>query len=272
MGGKMKISTKLLSFFVLLALLTAAPAAMATQVQVSIKNLALDQGVALSPFTLIAHDGSFDAFDSGLSAAGTGIENVAEGGNGTLLISEATTAQASAVTDTLIATSGGFGPGIFLPGASGSATLSLDPTANRYLTYGAMVVPSNDAFLGNDDPTAVELFDGAGNFSALDFILYGSDIWDAGTEVNQLFGAAYVVGQNGALGDDEGGVVHKDLALFNIFNGQAIPSGGDFTQIPASRTPIASVSFKVVPEPSTILLLAFGLLGFTGLGRRRKKD
>jgi hypothetical protein len=185
---------------------------------------------------LIAHDGTFDAFDNGMSAVGTGIEDVAEAGDGTDLISEGITAQPTAITDVLIATSGGFGPGIFLPGASGSKVLSLDPSANRYLPYGAMVVPSNDAFLGNGNPIAVELFDAAGNFVASDFTLYGAQIWDAGTEVNQLLGAAYVVGQNGALGDDENGVVHLDLTQFALFLNENVPSGGQFTVVPEDIT------------------------------------
>jgi hypothetical protein len=266
-----KISTKLLSCFVLLALFAAAPVATATQVQVSIENLASAGGVALSPFTLIAHNGSFDAFNNGSSAVGTGIEDVAELGAGANLISEGTAAQASAVTATLIATMNAFGPGIFNPGGSGSTVLSLDSAANRYLTYGAMVVPSNDAFLGNDNPTAVELFDVGGTFVASNFTLFGSNIWDAGTEVNQLFGAAYAVGQNAGDGADENGVVHIDLTQFNPFLNQDVPPGGIFTDLPAGLTPIASFSFQVVPEPSTITLFGLGLLAMTRITRRGRR-
>ena len=47
---------------------------------------------------------------------------------------------------------GGFGPGIFRPGASSWIDLDLDPSIHRYLTFGSMVVPSNDAFIGNNSP------------------------------------------------------------------------------------------------------------------------
>ena len=43
-------------------------------------------------------------------------------------------------------------------------------------------------FIGNESPTVVGLFDALGDFIATDFTLTGSDIWDAGTEVNQPFG------------------------------------------------------------------------------------
>ena len=69
------------------------------------------------------------------------------------------------------------GPGSYPPGAEGSLVLSLDPTDNRYLSFLSMVVPSNDAFIGNDDATGIELFDAMGNFVATDFTLTGSNIW-----------------------------------------------------------------------------------------------
>src|SRR3989304_7931827 len=141
---------------------TLVSTALAVDVRVTIRNLSPDSSVALPPFTLAAHNGSFDAFDVS-SAARAGIEDVAELGDGANLSAEATAAPASAAIATAIATQGGFGPGIFRPGASGSVVLSLDPALHRYLTYGSMVVPSNDAFLGNDSPTVVELFDAGGN-------------------------------------------------------------------------------------------------------------
>jgi len=130
---------------------TLVSTALAVDVRVTIRNLSPDSSVALSPFTLAAHNGSFDAFDVS-SAARAGIEDVAELGDGANLSAEATAAPASAAIATAIATQGGFGPGIFRPGASGSIVLSLDPAMHRYLSYGSMVVPSNDAFLGNDSP------------------------------------------------------------------------------------------------------------------------
>lgn len=254
----------------LLVAMSTTPVA-AVDVRVTIRNLTPAGSVALSPFTLAAHDGAFDAFNSG-SSASLGVENVAELGNGTAYGSEATTAQASAVVATAIATQGGFGPGIFRPGAAGSVVLSLDPALHRYLSYGSMVVPSNDSFLGNDSPTAVQLFDASGSFVATDITLTGDRIWDAGTEVNQLLGTAYVVGQDAMLGDAEGGVVHLvDLATqFSAYLGSSTPAGEMFSVVPAPTAPVASFSFEVVPEPAAITLISLGALGLIGLfGKRR---
>jgi hypothetical protein len=247
-----------------------AAQAVAVEVRVTIENLAPENSVALSPFLVAGQDGTVDTFDVG-AAASAGIEDVAELGNGDNLTAEITSAQGTAAIQTVKAIEGGFGPGIFRPGAKGWKVLSLDPTMHRYLTYGAMVVPSNDAFLGNDSPTAVELFDAMGNFVATDFTLTGEDIWDAGTEVNQLFGAAYVDGQNAGEGTPEGGVVHSpDLAaLFSTYEGSMTPAEDTFSVLPMADTPIASFSFEVVPEPSTLTLVVLGVISVMAFGRRR---
>ena len=72
-----------------------------------------------------------------------------------------------------------------------------------------MVVPSNDAFVGNDDPLAIPLFDAFDNLIAQTIIVTGDQVWDAGTEVNDEV-PANTVGLGQAMpntGVDEGGVV-----------------------------------------------------------------
>ena len=46
----------------------------------------------------------------------------------------------------------GMPPGPLLPGATASTIFTVDPSINRFFTFGSMVVPSNDYFIGNDDP------------------------------------------------------------------------------------------------------------------------
>jgi hypothetical protein len=61
------------------------------------------------------------------------------------------------------------------------------------MTFASMVVPSNDAFIGNHDPWAIELFDAAGNFKGKQVITVpGSMVWDAGTELNTEMDAAFI--------------------------------------------------------------------------------
>jgi hypothetical protein len=55
---------------------------------------------------------------------------------------------------------------------------------NACFSYLAIVIPSNDAFIGNADPQAHRLFDAYGTFLGAYFTIYGSDVPDAGPEVN----------------------------------------------------------------------------------------
>lgn len=243
--------------FVLLGALSVAAPAEAVQVEIDVTNLAASDGTALSPFFIGIHDGSFDAFDQGM-AASTGVEAVAELGDGSGLAAEFATSQPSGLSGTVTAMSGAFGPGIFLPGGNGSITLDLDPSMHRYLTYASMVVPSNDYFIGNDSPTAIELFDAAGNFTGNDVIVTADQIWNAGTEVDDpANGPAFVAGQDATVGAAEGGIVSPDEDL-SIFSGVATPAGYEFTAIPAGNADVARLSFSVVPEPSGIFLILVG--------------
>lgn len=265
------MNLKNLLAIVVVGLLTASPAR-AVKLEIAIESLAASDSVATSPYLVAAHDGTFDLFDFG-DPASAGIEDVAELGNGTQLATELTTAVPTAVVDTVFANNGGFNGAIFSPGSSGSIILEVDPLVHRYLSFGAMVVPSNDAFFGNEMPTEIELFDAAGNFVATNFTLTGDDIWDAGTEVNQLAGSAYVVGQTATDGTAEGGNV-SDLslnAIFDPFLGAQTPPGATFNSIPSGSSPIASFSFNVVPEPSSVGLVALGLIAAGGLRRWRRR-
>ena len=59
------------------------------------------------------------------------------------------------------ATRGTIGGPLF-PGASDSGSFLVDPTLNPFFTFAAMVVPSNDFFIGNDSATQYRLFNAAG--------------------------------------------------------------------------------------------------------------
>ena len=60
---------------------------------------------------------------------------------------------------------------------------SSDPRA-RYFSYASMLIPSNDAFIANGSPLAHPVFDASGEFVAESFFVLGSEVNDAGTEVN----------------------------------------------------------------------------------------
>ncbi len=154
-------------------------------VKVTIENLAPDKGLVITPLWVGFHDGSFDVFNSGQSASAS-LETLAENGITDAIAGDFTASGAGSVQATIL------GPGIqpndthhlTPPGKSTTMTFTVDSDSDRYLSYAAMIVPSNDAFIGNENPTAIEIFDRQGHFKGADVVINGNGIWDAGTEVN----------------------------------------------------------------------------------------
>jgi len=196
----------LVTGFVLL-LLASPLGASAAIVTVAVENSQAAGGFAFTPAWHAFHDGSFDLFDSG-AAASPGIELLAELGDSSTLDADFVGSMPTGAS-AVLASAGGEPP--FIPGEANSAALDIgDATVNRFFSYGAMVVPSNDLFFANGNPMGVEVFDAAGNFlGPITIQIFGSDVWDAGTEVNDISdGPAFIVGQDATLGTAEGGVVH----------------------------------------------------------------
>ncbi len=196
---------------------TAAPC---VAVQFSFEQLQPPMGFFITEPWVGLHDGTFDLFESGQRAS-AGLEALAEGGNTADLGAEF--AQAGRLQTTI-----GNGNVQFIsPGETIEGSIVVrNAAAYRYFSYASMLIPSNDAFIGNDDPLAYELFDAAGNFTGpVTFDVLASDIYDAGTEVNDGQGAAgFSQGLNGDGGtstDDPTSTVgiHPDR-LANIENFQ----------------------------------------------------
>ncbi len=247
----------------LAGLVLPVSAAQASKVTLTFSNLSGGNGVALSPFFVAFHDGSFDAFDIG-SPASSAIEAIAEAGDGAGLAANFSANHPTGMSYTLTASSGGFGPGIFLPGATGSISVDLDPVKNRYLSYFSMVVPSNDRFLGNDTPTEIALFDDQGHFTGGSFQDNGDSIWDAGTELDGPTGAAFLVGYDAGLSPAQNGVIQANHD-FSAYSGLATPAGYNFTNLPGADTPLLKIdAVSAVPVPAAIWLFgsALPLMGF----------
>ena len=141
-----------------------------------------------------------------------------------------------------------------------------------------MFVPSNDTFLGNDDPLAYELFDVAGNLIEQTIQITGQSIWDAGSEVNQPFGAA-APGQDILLGDDENGEVTRLIDIDDGFGGDGfdalatlfgITGAGSITADTVLFTIDVAASPAPVPLPAGLPLLLGGLGALTFAKRRKK--
>ncbi|MEP5154381.1 spondin domain-containing protein, partial [Planktotalea sp.] len=113
-------------------------------------------GTALTPIWFGFHDNSFDLFDVG-EASSAGLEAAAEDGNFSPLGAELTADDADGVGGVIL---GAAGP--IVAGERTTAQVTVDGASNGFLSLAAMLLPSNDAFIGTDD--AIQLFDADGNF------------------------------------------------------------------------------------------------------------
>ena len=243
-----------------MALCASAQAAV-IDVTVTVQNLAPTNSISFAPLHIGFNNGSFDVFDLG-SAATPPIVSVAEGGAGGAWQS------AFGETDPT-ATRGTIG-GLLQPGATSSLTFSVDTALNPFFTFGAMVVPSNDFFIGNDSPTAYRLFDASGNLSLTSIGIKAKDIWDAGSEVFDPAAAAFV-GNNG-LRRDQNSVVAFNFAEFAAFNGLSTGAGYTFNSALTADSDVYRITFGVsaVPEPGSYALMAAGLMAVGFVARRRR--
>lgn len=151
------------------------------QIEVTVTNLQADDGALLTPVFLATQDGVYDFFDIG-GFASPSLELLAEDG---ITSSRIDAAFNSGGVGDALATDGG----VIAPGQSRVVTLFADPSEplTQFLSFASMVIPSNDAFVGNDDPLAIDLFDGDSliqRIGADAFIVTGDEVYDAGTEVN----------------------------------------------------------------------------------------
>ena len=246
-----------------LSLLAGAASASAAQVQVTvnIENLAPANSVTVAPLHLGFNNGSFDAFNLG-QVGNEAIVSVAEGGVGGAW-------QAAFAAADPTATRGTIGGPLF-PGASKSATFLVDSSLNPFFTFAAMVVPSNDFFLGNDSPTEYRLFNAGGALQIPSITIKARELWDAGSEVYDPAAAAFVGNNN--LRTPQGSNVALNFAEFYGFNGLTTAAGYTFNSQLTANTDVYRISFSAaaVPEPESYALMATGLLALGALARRRR--
>lgn len=251
-----------------LAVAAIGAPAMAQQLSITVENTQASGGFAFTPFWFGFHDGSFDVFTTGQAASG-GITEIAELGDTGPLSSRFSSEQASGVQATFLDPNG---PPVFSAGESATTSINVgDASVNRYFNYASMVVPTNDLFVGNGN--AIELFDASGNFNGpLTIEIYGRNVYDAGTEVNDITnGAAFIAGLDATLGADENSVVRAffsdagDSAYIDSILGTQTAPGPLVTTGFGEATLLGRIT--ITPAPGTALPLA--VCGLAAARRRR---
>ncbi len=148
-----------------LTLLTAATQSYAAQVDVRIVNLT--RGSWFTPFLVTAHSNEMRLFASG-TAASASLQAMAEGGDISGLA-----ADVAAINATSVENPAG---GLLGPGASTTASLNTDDAPdNTRLSIVAMILPSNDGFMGLN---GIAIPTEPGTYT------YSVNAYDAGTEGN----------------------------------------------------------------------------------------
>jgi hypothetical protein len=148
----------------------------------------------------------------------------------------------------------------------------VDSALNRYFTFASMVVPSNDHFVGNDDPMEYALFGAGGAQQITSITVTAGEIWDAGSEAFDPAHAAFVMGGNNDLRTPQGSVVAFNFGELAAFNGMTTATGYVLNSQLRADTDVLRINFEVtpVPEPETYALMLGGLAALGFMARRRR--
>jgi hypothetical protein len=232
------------------------------QLRVTVSNLSPTNSLSFAPLRVGFNNGTYDSFNNGM-AAGAAITSIAEGGSGNDWFPAFAAADPTATLGTVV----GMPAGPLLPGATASTDFMVDPAVNRFFTFGSMVVPSNDHFIGNDNPSQYMLFNAAGQLNLTTISQFGRDIWDNGSETEDPANAAFLVGGVNAQRTPQNGIVNFNFDRLDAFNGLVTAAGYTFNRQIGANTEVYRISFQVIPAPSAAALLGLG--GLVTIRRRR---
>lgn len=210
-------------------------------ITISVTNTLGEGGTFLTPVFFGFHDGAnFDLYDRG-GAVSEGLERLAEDGNTSVLASEfADQTGANGVQGVIAGLEQG--PPPIDPGETAMFTISVNPddVGQGFFTWATMVIPSNDAFLASPgNPLTDPIFSSDGSFlGPIEILRFGTDVLDAGTEVNTELDAAFLNQTGSNTGVTENGVV----TVHQGFNGSEGNPGGSPVNIFGGTTAAGTVT------------------------------
>jgi PEP-CTERM motif len=252
---------------VAVAILIASPAPGA-DIQITMTNDQPAGGFSLAPLWVGVQDGSFNVFSQG-GTASSAIATLAQFGNTTPL----TNLFAGNGSETTLTSGGSLVQ--FLPGQSNSTILDVaNPSADQYLSYAGMVVPSNDFFQGNATP--IHIFDSSGNFlGPITIKVYGSQIWDSDTEQqSNSVALTFIQGQTPGSGMQitDGAVTpflteSGSMAFLQSIDGLTTNAGYTISHLFSANDLIDTITISSVPEPGSVVMLGLGMAGMLVAGR-----
>ena len=146
--------------------------------KIKVTNAAPEGGTCLSPPWIGFHDGTFDTYDGGAPLT-IAMERLAEDGNNDPITAVFANDQPRGLDATV-------GMTAICPGQSQEITVFLEAQLGMtyYFSYASMILPSNDAFVANGNPMAHLAVGADGRFNVLSIQVFGSEVNDGGTEVN----------------------------------------------------------------------------------------
>lgn len=199
----------------------------------------------LSPVFFSAGTADWDIFTEG-EAASAGIKDIAEAGDARTMARLAGLSRGSVTSFGIIGSS---------PQRS-METRSVFFEADAFhdhFSFATMLGKTNDGFIGESASTGnLHLYQN-GVAAGWTLEVTGSRVWDAGTEVNT---------QNGIDLPFRGGLGNPlEYGVIGFHRGIEAGKGDSWTEMPSwsDATHLATVTLTVVPEPSTALLVLFGL-------------
>jgi hypothetical protein len=179
---------KFLSALLALLFLPAVAAGQASAAEFSLTVTNLTHGTWFTPLLVTLHDRHTDLFETGVPATAA-LQAMAEGGDISGLLAYANDRGADSVENPA--------GGLLAPGASATAVFSQTHRfRNRYLSIVAMLLPTNDGFVGLDSLRLPRI---PGTYT---YYLNG---YDAGTETNdEIVNGAGTPGEPGIPADPGG--------------------------------------------------------------------